>query len=273
MPAWLIQLFAALLRYGLGYLGRDPHDPRDKSFSAVRTVGETPHAINLADKHRFNQGGTSTCTGNAVAELIRLALLHQLDRALKPLSRLFVYYYGRAWSGNQNVDNGAHIRNVVRAAAKHGICDEEPSDAKDKSFWRFTTNNLNKRPSVLAVTEADSRRAPFAYYRITTVGGERLEDIRRALAMGSPVVFGAKIGAELSADRGGIVRKPRSYRGNHAMLIVGYEPDGTLLVQNSWGKGVGREGIHRFDPAYIADASLCWDFWMVDFSVNERLAA
>jgi C1A family cysteine protease len=59
--------------------------------------------------------------------------------------------------------------------------------------------------------------------------------------------------------------KDESVLGGHCVLAVGYD-DATQLfkVRNSWGTSWGQAGYFQIPYAYLTNADLADDFWVVD---------
>jgi hypothetical protein len=54
-------------------------------------------------------------------------------------SKLFLYYNTRILMGTVNVDSGAYLRDVLKAAQKYGICNE--------TLWQYDLNNWKTEPT------------------------------------------------------------------------------------------------------------------------------
>ncbi len=102
------------------------------------------------------------------------------------------------------------------------------------------------------------------HYRIRRA----ISHLRTCLAERAPFVFAVAVHQSMmgrAARRTGVVpvptrRDPRV--GGHALLAVGYEhARRRLIFRNSWGPAWGDGGYGYLPYAFIASATLTWDFW------------
>jgi hypothetical protein len=240
----------------LGYL-RDPHDARDLRLSArLGALAEAPPpdraSVERPGIGPKNQGPTSSCTGQAVSQAVRLAYLFKgVD--CPELSALDAYYRGRAEYGGQGSDDGSYLRTVIKAVQQGGIADE--------AAWPFSEFEVNRNPNMLARRSAYDRRGLRGYHRIDP--GD-VNGVRRAIASGFPVVGGWDVGEVFLEWNGqGVITGQTMIVGGHALPIVGYEADGTFRLLNSWGRDWGRSGFAVVDEMFIAAGS---DLWAVEVS-------
>ncbi len=234
-----------------GYL-RDPEDSRDHPFSlklgSFAASPPPPSAIlERADVRPKDQGTTSSCTGQAVSQAVRLAFLNR-GVPCPELSALDVYYRGRAEYGGQGSDDGSYLRSVIGATKQGGIADERA--------WPFSEYDVNRNPNMLARQSAFDRKGTRGYYRID--GGD-IDGVRRAIAAGYPVVGGWQVGqAFLDWNGQGVISGQVMPIGGHAMPIVSYAADGTFRLLNSWGLSYGRSGYAVVDEMFVSAVDDCW---------------
>jgi hypothetical protein len=96
------------------------------------------------------------------------------------------------------------------------------------------------------------------YYRVQSLG----DAVRQALASGKPVVGGWYVDAAFLAEDGpALIDAPGNAVGGHAMVLDGYNQDGTFNLLNSWGLGWRQEGRARVTEAFV-EAAL--DLWAID---------
>lgn len=234
-----------------GYL-RDPRDARDKSFAVKlgRFADSPPPAsasLERVDVRPKDQGGTSSCTGQAVSQAVRLAYLNK-GIGCPELSALDAYYRGRAEYGGQLDDAGSYLRSVVSAVVKGGIADERA--------WPFSEFDVNRNPNALARRSAYDRRGARGYYRLEP--GD-VDGVRRAIAAGYPVVGGWQVGQSfVDWDGRGVISGQVMPIGGHAMAIVSYAADGTFRLLNSWGLAYGVNGYAVVDDMFVASVVDAW---------------
>jgi len=191
---------------------------------------------------------TSSCTGQAWSQALRLAYLHAGIRC-PDLSALFPYYGGRAEHDEERTDAGSYLRTVAKAVMRFGCADE--------AAWPFRAGDVNKTPPWKAWRNANDRRGLRGYFRITP--GD-VGDVRSAIASGHPVVGGWAINDAFTKWNGtGVIQAQRGpFVGAHAMAIVAYAADGTFTLMNSWGTDWGRAGYAVVTDSFIANGSDLW---------------
>jgi hypothetical protein len=234
-----------------GYLP-DPEDARDRPFAAkLGRFSESPPpasaSLERADVRPKDQGGTSSCTGQAVSQAVRLAYLHKGVPCVE-LSALDVYYRGRAEYGGQHSDDGSYLRSVVSATKQGGIADERT--------WPFSGYEVNRNPNMLARQSAFDRRGTRGYFRIDS--GD-VDGVRRAIAAGYPVVGGWQVDQRfLEYDGAGVISGQMVSLGGHAVCLTSYAADGTFRFINSWNHTWGRSGFGVCDDMFVAAAQDVW---------------
>lgn len=240
---------------GLGYK-QDLPDEGDELFKLSVRLGSlaTSPPPSSASVYRDvvrpkNQGGTSSCTGQAVAQATRLAYLHR-GLACPELSALYPYFMGRAQYGGERIDDGSYLRTVIKGVVQVGIPEER--------FWPMVEQDVNVQPAPRAYRNAFARRGVRSYHRVD--GG--VDGVRRAIASGFPVVGGWMVDERFMNWSGdGVITGQFSPIGGHAMPIVSYAVDGTFQLLNSWGSGWGRDGVAIVDEMFV-DAGM--DLWAID---------
>lgn len=224
-------------------LGTAPPPPSATTAALIRDI--------------LNQGGASSCVLNSIMQNVRAAHVRAgiVDPELG--SRLFGYWFSRAYHHETNDDAGTYLRTAFAALVKFGFCRE--------SFWPYTDDGavIRKMPSMQAIREAYDQKNPTEYRRIYSTGAARVDDIKRAIAAGYPVSFGTDVGPEIDATDGrSPLDPPRgTILGGHAMLWDAYDGD-VFSTVNSWGAGYGDGGRLQMSADYVA-----WDgtrdLWIV----------
>jgi hypothetical protein len=217
-----------------------------------------------------NQFGLSACAGNATGDSIEvLNDIAEKDtaaaegRAPNPavqVSRLFIYSMARSLmdddgdgQGDIDKDEGTYIRLCFEILSRFGVCEE--------TVWPYDEAKVYVAPSIKALRRATGRKI-HSYYRIKSVGDDRLDAMVSALRAKHPIVFGTLIDQAFMQTNGpSIISAPTGTTvGGHAMLVVGFV-NGHFLVKNSWGKGWRDNGFCLFTPEYMKWAST-WDLWV-----------
>ena len=238
---------------------RQPVDTRDKPYtltgvSQPSTVDLRPYCSPIED-----QGNLGSCTGNAIAGAIEL-LDKRAGRTLD-VSRLYIYYYERLLEGTVNYDNGAYIRDGMRAVYNYG--------APLESLWPYNISKFRNAPSAQA--KADGARRKVTLYQAVADHQGCLD----SLAAGYPVVIGFDVYtsfASATVSRTGMMPYPNTSRerllGGHAVLLVGYDKTRQVyIVRNSWGTNWGDRGYFYMPFQVIQNTSMSSDFWIIK-SVN-----
>jgi len=236
----------------------DIGDKRDKILKLRANVA-LPPSVDMRNScsPSENQGATGSCVGQACVSAIEE--LDNKDKEYTEASALFVYYTARAIRGWETRDEGAIIRDAIKAMAGTGVA----SQIK----WPFSESKVNEKPSDEAY-EDGKKKVIGDYYRID--GPNKVYEMKYALAAGYPVVFGISIYQSFESDfvkHTGIVPIPlpsERLLGGHAIKAVGYNDlSKWFICQNSWGTFWGVNGFFYLPYAYVADDNLATDFWVI----------
>lgn len=238
----------------------DLPDFRDRRYSAKRRrIAGMPSVIDLRPQCPpvYDQGQLGSCSSNAVAGAIEFERKKQGLPDFVP-SRLYVYYNTRVIEGDPEADNGAQIRDAIKAVAVQGACPE--------TDWPYDISKFAVAPPANCYADAKTDLVS-AYARVD----QTATAIKNTLISGKPVVFGITVYDSFESDavaQSGIVPMPsssESAQGGHAMLCVGYdEPNQVFIVRNSWGAYWGRAGYCTIPYAYMLNGDLACDFWVVE---------
>lgn len=238
---------------------RDRPDLRDRELpTAKMKTFFLPKIIDLRAlcSKVEDQQDLGSCTANATTSAVEF-LFNRAGKPQPELSRLFLYFATRVWVAQEenDSDNGAMIRDVMKAMAKYGSCVE--------GLWPYERSKFFIPPNVQAKTDAAHHQITY-YYRCPN-----LRLIKACLAQGFPVVGGFAVPDSMDSDdiqRTGRVlypRKDEGFVGGHAVLFVGYN-DHTrhLLFKNSWGTRWGDRGFGYLPYDYVTNW-LANDFWTI----------
>lgn len=236
----------------------DLQSDKDYNFSDVKD-GLTRLSVSTVDQFIINekvpvytQESLSSCVANATIGALEILLTASGN--WKALSRLFVYWNARMYSKETDKDAGTYIRDAFKSLSTLGVCLE--------SAWSYDVSKVFAQPPLEAYKEGNDNIID-SFYRISTYGNERLNDIEIAIRANHPVVFGTGVSKAFTQDfsqfgSSTVWGIPSDTVGGHAMVIVGVRrnADGTrnFYVRNSWGDTWGRAGHAWFDESYIT-----WD--------------
>lgn len=232
------------------------------------------HDKPISELHVYDQGSTSSCTGQSTGNMI-----DQMS-GWTPRSRLELYWWGRVALGETDKDDGAYIRDVIKGAADKG--------AGSDSLWPFLPWKLHDEPSEAEMYSA-SRHKVSSYHRLQT-----RQDFQSCLAQGYAFVIGFTcyddfVTSGSYVDKTGVLNYPTSgsTQGGHAVCVIGYDddfgnsewgkkaasqgvsvPSKVYIVRNSWGVDWGNKGNFAVDAAYFENPNLADDAWTVRIGKN-----
>ena len=234
----------------------DPVDFRDLPYIPKHTPLRSTVDLRPWCDSVEEQGHLGSCTGNAVVGAYEM--LQNFEKTYKlSLSRLFVYYNSRLLEENVERDEGAYVRDAIKALRLYGVCAEV--------YWPYLIERFAMTPSEESYQDA-RRRNIKNYYRLHS-----LEDILDALNNNWPVVFGMAVYPEFEriTDINSILELPDSNEepiGGHAMFLVGYDLDRELvLARNSFGTDWGDAGHCWIPFEYVRSEFL--DMWIFDIDI------
>jgi C1A family cysteine protease len=245
----------------------DTLDARDHIYDPAKLGAVPPTLPAMVDLRAKcsaieDQGQLGSCTGNAIAGLIEY-LDRKANKNLE-VSRLFIYYQERLLEGTVNYDNGAYIRDGIKAVNLYG--------APLESLWPYNIGRFATRPSTAAYTDA-ARRKAGAYQRVTNFAG-----VKTALSQGYPVVVGFTVYESFEGNVNnttGMMPYPNTATeqvlGGHAVAIVGYNDNlngGRFICRNSWGTSWGDRGYFYMPYDVIKNTSMSSDFWIITSVTN-----
>ena len=249
--------------FPLGYLP-DPRKRPGQSFDLDADEVLSAAPIKAAASNRalvkdvLDQGPLNSCVANAVLQAVRASQIKQ-GASNAPLgSRLFAYWFSRAYHSATHEDLGTYLRTCFQALNKFGFPPE--------SVWPYETSRWSRMPGMSAVSAAFDQRSPTVYRRIYDDGARRIDAIKRALGAGFLVAFGTNVSNDFVTNRNTAdpIDPPRglSIAGGHAMCVVGFDGD-RFDVVNSWGTRWGNDGFCTFTADYLAWSDTR-DLWIVE---------
>lgn len=172
------------------------------------------------------------------------------------LSRLALYFLCReAMSPNETyMDEGTYLSVCADILERFGVSREEkdPNNPSDRAFWPFEPSKIFTSPTWAAMREAAVHRCD-SWFRITSTGADRVEDVQMNLAAGNPVCFGTTVDSQWdqSNSKNIIGKSSRNIRGRHATMLAGWDPSGFFWSENSWGNDWGVDGFGKISPDVV----------------------
>ncbi len=229
-----------------GWKPRAPDElpPALRDVQTADKVDLRKHCTPVAD-----QGQTSRCAAFAWTHALELAgnLLGQPPPRLSPSYTMLQFQrmqgdakdFSWAYKGGDGTGSEAQPGPTLR---REGTCAQHlwPDDEREPLC---TEEEL--------AANARQHRLPAS---VAMIG---VDDLRKVLSAGCPVVVGMNTGPAFSSlGRDGIVsaaEQPSGKHGRHAMLVVGYVGN-YYIVKNSWGSDWGENGYCYIPKKVLADA-------------------
>jgi C1A family cysteine protease len=251
----------------------DLPDARDQFFAvAPHVLKKLPAKVDLRPRCPpvYDQGQIGSCTANAIAGAIEFERRKAAQKPGFTPSRLFIYYNERSMEGSTGNDAGAQIRDGIKSVNKQGVCpekmwayDDTPA-ISDGGPWPAGARPAQKPAKTCYDTALDYQT--IQYQRVMPI----LSQMKGCLAGGNPFVFGFTVYASLYDGKGApkkVVPLPSSQDrvlGGHAVMAVGYDNDAQrFIVRNSWGPHNQDKGYFTMPYAYLTEANLADDFWVI----------
>lgn len=248
---------------------------------AARLVQDlpTPKSVDL-ERHAppvKNQTNTSSCTGHGMSTGIKTSCP---SLPFVP-SEEGLYTNGRCIDRASSVprgalppltDDGATIDAVAKGISVYGV---RPSKGVPPLYSDCSEATINQEPT-LRDFEEERHDILVGEYTITSTGNHRIDDLRRALAAGFAVVFGAFVDTafeEWTFAKGvqGACDTSDPNGGGHCMCFIGYTTldDGSTVfkVRNSWGLDWGDRGNIYVNEAFT---QACEDLTVMDVTLARR---
>lgn len=256
-----------------------PDDPRDywRGWWERTVAGvDLPEQVELDVYEVENQGQHGSCLANAVCSA--LEIYAKKEGKPRDYSRMYTYWWIRALSKLHGSDSGGFPRDMVKAIAKFGVCDE--------IIYPYDAANLYRVPTEDAIIQGIGN-GDWVYERIPIPGPyDGVAEmtacntaIKSYLAQGIPVLLTLELDAEFTPKCKGdwrtqdwLVRKnwnaPKI--GGHETLIVGYDDRSDVKrfkVLNSWGIQWGDAGyfglMYQPKKGQLWQSRVIQELWVV----------
>ncbi len=227
------------------------HDDLFTEYESSSSLTDLPKNADLKAlfppvKNQKNQGACSSFSLTAVFEYLLSSEMSKVE----DMSEAYVYYNGRAVSGQTDVDDGANLYDVIKGMADKGVCIEE--------LCEYNPSVYDKEPSPEAYEDGKNRVVTNAKNVPVDVN-----TIKSAISEGYPVVGCFRVFESWQNNTNGFIPMPSDKErqsekeGFHAMVICGYnDKHGHFIVRNSWGTKFGDKGYCYLPYSYIRDSDL-----------------
>lgn len=236
----------------------DRVDWRDRYYNFARTELQEVVDMRSMASAVEQQSDLGSCTAQAIVGAYELLTKRDYPDQYVELSRLFVYYNARMIAGVITEDEGAYIRDAIKAVDRYGICREE--------LWPYKIENFAIKPSTESYNDARHRTLK-KYYRITG-----LDNILDALNSNYPIVAGINVydSFDRITEENSVLPMPTDTEkelGAHAILLVGYNLSQQLiLARNSFGPKWGHNGYFWIPFDYVKQDLT--DAWVFDINLE-----
>lgn len=207
-----------------------PYDVRDYQLKpAMVSATSYPETFELDSVSVKDQGSTGSCVAHALSSVIEYHN-HLQQNSNEKFSTEFIYGYRPE---GYYVGSGMYIREALKTITKLGDCYVE--DLPGNNEYEEAMQNVNSKLEELKDDAYPHRIS--SYIRLNGV-----DEIKHALMNYGYVVVSMKWHTNYKL-KDGVYTYPEkdSTRGNHCVVIYGWNKDG-WLVHNSWGKYWGKQG-------------------------------
>jgi C1A family cysteine protease len=265
-------------RFGKGWVP-DPEEVKAKQLSVRHLLGAhtgvgipSEYSLEKYVLQIYDQGQTSSCTGWAFAQAVRLRLAVQGLTIALP-SPMGLYTTARALERQQAgndaktalTDSGAIPSDVVAGMQQWGMA--------TSAAWPFDATQINAEP-VLSELENASQFMLQGVYRVQSSGAQRIADIQQAIAAGYPVAVGTYVDSAFEDYAKGDKPLPApnpedTEGGGHMMHLIGYDANGNFRGVNQWGGAWGDSGMYWASPAWVTSPSMS-DIYVITVGATGR---
>ena len=243
-------------RFTYGLLPSPPSNNDSTADVLLGAAGAPPPEESLellAYVSTHNQGGTSTCVWQAIAQAVWVYLSARGKQA-SWLSVMFGYWNTLKLQGHGMSDDGCVPRVALQVLTDAGFCSE--------SEWPFDESKVLAQPPPDAYTAAYDQRVITKFHRLFSQGEQLKLDIKTAINQKRPVIYGSPVDQAYESYTHGIIQVPKSpFLGSHMRCLVGYTKD-FAIESNSWGDW-GMSGLGHLSWDVIT-WPMCHDFWIFD---------
>jgi C1A family cysteine protease len=204
----------------------------------------------------WDQGNLGSCVAHGTGAAYSFDLAKQGGAKNFTPARLFIYYNGRVIENTVSSDSGLTIADGAKSINQYG-CPPETD-------WAYDISQYTAKPPTVAYADGAARQT-VKYARVP----QTVADMQACLSTGWPVVIGFTVYESFESSQvagTGVVPMPGSNEstlGGHCTLLIGYQPDGTWILRNSWGIDWGQQGYFTMPQKYLTNPNLASDFWFV----------
>lgn len=203
-----------------------------------------------------NQGPINSCVANAWCDMLEI-LNGVIGEKVSQLSRLFLYWTSRYYTGGTDKDGGTYLRSAATQLRNIGIVDEK--------WWPYSgsVDVVFQSPDLDLYTMASNNRIS-GFYKQNPLAVNMLSELELAIFASHPFVFGVDISRDFENYNGGgeiFSAQNADIVGSHAMICVGVGYNGSerfWVLRNSWGVDWGDSGHVKVNDLFISQISDIW---------------
>lgn len=216
--------------YGFGAIpsSKDFRDYKIAASLVQRTV--LPESYILTPTKIKNQGIHLTCVAHALASLVEFYNLQETGYNYT-FSTEFIYGCRK---DTDYLGEGMQLRDGLKVLQKYGdvLYSELPGNTTVQTARKKVCKDFDTLVSKAAPNKINT------YYKITS-----LDEIKYSILQNNPVPAVMKWHKDASVKKDGIYHySSNEIKNYHAVLIIGWDKD-YLIIQNSWGKLWGKDGL------------------------------
>ncbi len=239
-------------KYSFGYVP----DKHDKSNDVtIRSLFGAPNRLPAEFSLEpyitaiYDQGQLSDCVGWSFASTIELRL-RVMKTPIELPSPMAIYTFARVEDRGTAASGPLQDQGCQPIHAANGL---STYGAPPVSKWPVDPSHVNDEPNLLEI-EVSSEFKFTGFYRINSIGQQRLADVRQAIANGYPVSVGTAVDQAFeNYDGTGVITAPDMSQvlGGHMISVVGYRADGTFRGRNQWSTQWGDSGMFTADSRWV----------------------
>lgn len=230
-----------------------------KSFDMVRGVLQQRATANQGTNFVIpeytpisDQGQAGSCVANACSDGLEIVEgIEQGALKVQQLSRRWLYYIARQYSGDTSKDDGTYAGAALHQLNVVGTFEEQYFPYSDSPDY---ITGAHSRPELDHYTMASNNRIS-GFYQLDPGSSTFLADMETAIRALHPIVFTMRIGSAFQKYRAGqVLSAPTDIIGGHAMLLTGVNYDGPTrrwVDRNSWSANWGDNGHALLDDSCV----------------------
>jgi C1A family cysteine protease len=248
--------------FGLNFVPTDTSNVESDLYLGAQGNGQIPSAYDLSGKFPpiGNQGQYGTCVAWAVAYNLK-TYLEGVDKKMTS-SQL-------AQPANQFSSKDLFL---AIPTSKRGTGSDCNGTSFEAAFDMMVSRGVATKAAVPyenlnCASTAPNNVTTYKFKNYRKIKHTDKNELKRYLAGGRPIVFGAKLGKRFMEWNSNAVltSDPEPWQGQHAahaMVLVGYDDNkganGAFKVINSWGSGWGAAGFIWVDYNFFVSNDFCF---------------